>query len=356
MINKKRLLLIGIPSLMLFLASCNNNNTEDEGLTPISHTIKAYIGDKGTRAGIVEENENYKTEGEKFYWVNGDKIATYFESKSNGTIFKETYIADVKDESEKSNSCDLVATNPVVPAGNYSAKAYFPSDQWDTDENGNLQVSIHKWNHQPELNSKHLGDYIYMTAENNNVNITGNGDDSFPLNFNILNAVFRIRIKVWESFLDNKNRQIFRVMLGFEPKPTRENPFPDLLTIIPTKAQYQGGKLVPIAEYMVDTVSSIVATNIVSGADLSRKIKELPPHVEDGKTYYLYDVYIPVLPFNYPFGENDYVRMYIKYKEDDHKGFKFSQSTPITIKDAPGLKNGVKAGTSYSLSIETPTE
>ena len=352
MTNIKNLICVAlIATLGLSFGACNDHSdSEGEVMGTSAPVIRASVGndDTNTRAGVVEENNNYKTEGEKFYWTSDDKMQVVFTQNHQSTYIK--YDANITNENEKKNTCDFTFSPDnwiIPPTGINSVIAYFPREEWDFSDIFIPSIEMPRWFYQTDLSSKHLGKGMFMVAKNDNVNVTGT-DDSFDLNFEHLTAVFRIRLKVWDKFLDNNS--IDRVVIGMGSIPSGEF-LAKWEQIIPTKAEYVNGKLTPVSGYETDSMSVVLDYQ----SNFTEKIRTLPAHTESGKTYYLLDLYIPMLPFDYIFDDEDGLYMKLKWKHFGFPGFNDYTYRCYTITEtAPGLANGVRAGYSYSVSIETP--
>ena len=81
-----------------------------------------------TKAGVVEDNEDFRDIGELFYWHSGDEALLLFidnENPGSDTI-QLTYTAVIDDE-EKLKERDFTTTGDV-PEGNYTVYGLYPAE------------------------------------------------------------------------------------------------------------------------------------------------------------------------------------------------------------------------------------
>ena len=354
-----------IVALSLFFGACNDNNIGNEEIATAAPVIKAFIGNEGTstRAGIVEDNDSYKTEGEKFYWTSDDRVWVIFKDGAGDTT-RVQYKPNITNENEKKNTCDLIpVSGQTVPPGSYSVKAYFSGKGWNLDD---LSVEMPKYIlYRAEFNSKYMGQYMYMTAENNNVSYGGSNGESFSLNFKHEVAVVRFRLKIYETFFSHYDewtkktveKYLQRIAICVEDTNSSLT-WSVSYNKFPTKAEYRNGRLVPVPGHTADSMVVVVHSDQhgVFGKDLVDKVRaNLPQHIDtyDGnKIYYIVDFYIPVLPFEFDFSPNDRFKITVQYKEVDAEGYQGTIRTPFFMGDFEHLAKGFKAGYSYFLTME----
>lgn len=229
--------LIGISALFL-ISSCNNEDipqstleisevpeiSEVKRYTPVVQGVFGQLVDAnpeiGTRAGFIEENEDYKSTGEQFYWHDGDKVKLLFfpQGELDADPEELIYTAVVAD-GERPGWVQFVSDDEI-DGGNYTVFALYPADGWSQDEGtGNWGVSIDPDHATAEYipvtdnTSRHLDRYMYMKADAGDVTIGDEGNTPIELNFEYLTSVIRIKI-VNNNPPNPQYSRLFRLSMG----------------------------------------------------------------------------------------------------------------------------------------------
>ena len=360
MTNIEKLVRNGLmATLALSLVACSNTDNEVEAPTTYAPTFKAHIGNKmeEIKAGIVEDNENYKTEGEKFYWSASDGVIINYNPEDEDMYTQSLIYGATNIDPVNRNRCDLTSFFPVnITPGNYAVKAFYPSTRWH-NQDSQYTVEMPRYFYRTNVDSEYMGDYLYMTAENDNLSII-NGDESSDLNFTNQVAVFRVRLNIYESFFsryydwENKTIENYLERVTISIRDYGTSPIYNIpYRKFPTKAEYKNGRLVPVDGYTTDSLSVIVHSEQmgIHGKNFENKVKALPQQIDpnDNTIYYVVDFFIPMLPFEYDFGPNDEFKLSLQYKEVGSQGYRGRNHTCFWMTEFEHMAKGFKAGYSY---------
>lgn len=181
-------------SAILFQACSTDDDSyiEDQTIRDRKITITASVltDANNTRAGIVEGNPNY-TNGEEFYWTNGDAITLYF-ANENGTINSSSFTV----QNSNGNQADFVGSIPQgLTDGNYTV--YATKDLIRVAGTNQLKVTVPEI--QTQNNTSSNGILIPMlSAPVSNVVVSGGSVlNQDILNFSLkqLNSLLRFTIE-----------------------------------------------------------------------------------------------------------------------------------------------------------------
>ncbi len=187
----------------LFLGACSTDEiaTEQSEGKNMAPQLIATMGQKdvAVRSGVIEDNNEYTTLGEKFYWSNGDATTVFFRNPSmaDETQYKKAeYAASVANGVQSANCTFNATQSESIDNGEYTAYGFYPTSAWDlrADFMSFLNAVLPAHQTQSEANSTHLGAYMLMKAKKD---VTVNGSNPISLTYEHLAAV--VRFAVWNN-------------------------------------------------------------------------------------------------------------------------------------------------------------
>ncbi len=337
---KKIFYLIGIAALFL-VASCDNDNiTESVPETKMYiPTVKGVFGsftdtNPTTKAGVIEENEDYATIGEKFYWHDEDSVLLVFYSGDlSGERTVLTYRANVGEgEKPKNADFELVDGDPIA-AGTYTVFGFYPASAW-AEEGGVVTASltgaiINETENGTEAtiiadgpSSKYMGQNMFMKAKAENV-VIGEETNQIDLSYQHLSSVVRLHIK------NNNTPEVPRLSQVLLAKFVGD----DQTNFFPTKAILDGGvdgtTLVAVEDSRVSQISLNIP-DILNGTD--------------------FDLFIPLLPAGGFAADELFGLRSVFVSEEVGEGL-YNHDVELDSSMAPWLEQGFEAGKSYYFNL-----
>ncbi len=337
---KKIFYLIGISALFL-ISSCNNDDipqpvSEVKKYTPIVQGTFGKLTEAnpeiGTRAGVIEDNDDYATEGEKFYWHDGDQVKLLF--YQDGELKEELIYTATVDEDQPNKA--QFNTTDVIDPGTYTVYGLYPADGW-TVNGDDVSVAYDITIAQPYVaiedeTSKHLGRYMFMKADGGEVAIGDAESNSISLNFAQLASVIRIRIT-------NPNppnptfTRLYRLSMGV-----------NLGTGVPELGFESNFN--PLGAYLV---GGIVGTSLEPDEKTNVARVQIPNAITN-LNMLDFDLFIPILPTGSL--ESSTIRFVGSFYNET--GTTSTQAPPIDVSIGAGLPNGFEAGKSYYFNLTIP--
>lgn len=322
---KKIYYLIAVATLFV-LASCSNIEEITESVpdvkkyTPVVSGVFGNFADEtpSTRAGVIEDNVDYATEGEKFYWHDGDQVKLVFIDTETSVRTEITYTANVE-VGDTSNVAEFTASDGI-PEGTYTVYGLHPAAGWTWDGT-NYIASLEAPDPIDGISSAYLGRNLFMKAKAENVTIGDESDNSIDLSYKHLGGVIRFHIR--NDFVDNFPR-VGEISLD---KVTSDD----------------GGVNITLVNYFTTTarledLDSDVLTPIAQQGTV-------PVTFADGVSALDFDFYLPILPVD-GFNENEALRIQAYVGESTTPQSLFSSGT-----SAPFLSDGFNAGFSYFIRL-----
>lgn len=186
----KHVYLLFLSGIMLFGACSNDDepkNEEPKGFAPeISATISNETSEK---SGVIENNNNYATSGEKFYWNMDDAVKVFFDDEElNYSVYEVN--------PTHPNVAEFKTNDNLSEYREYDIYSFSPNknDVWNFNNNTlPYTVTIPKEQIQKDNTSRHLGTYMPMRAIMKDVDLSV--PQNISLNYEQLGAVIRILVK-----------------------------------------------------------------------------------------------------------------------------------------------------------------
>ena len=320
--NMRKTLLSSLLLVAVLLLSISCNRTPEIEL-PVDGSglvIKGIIGNYGdqTKVGIIEDNPDYGTTGEQFYWVDGDqiKLLLYPGGNLNATPIVGVFEAQVSGGARSKNCSFTSVGAPItIPKGSYTVYSLYPAGGWVDNGDGTWTVSMPANNEfaKDSYTSESEGAYMFKKADAGTV-VIGDGDNLITLSFTPMAAVARFNIK---------------------PNASRMTRFTKLtLTassqIFPTTA----------------TLPSISATSLTVGAT---KTNSLTVDIDNAfqNTDGIIDIFFPILPTGNLSSSVDFDIELIATNFLDP----IEYGIPSVITKIPLLANGFEASSSYYFNL-----
>ncbi len=340
---KKIIYLIGI-SVLFLISSCNNDddavNQSVSEVKLYQPTVQGSFGqfkelrlDATTKAGVIEENDDAGTNGEQFYWINGDQVKMIFINNVTQVKTVLTYTAEVA-EGETPKTASFVPSGGVgVAAGNYTVYGLYPADGWnDEGTSVSMDQSHMDLEYIPvvkEVSSEYIGRYMYMKAKAEDVEV-GEGVPTIGLSYQQLGSLIRLK-------LNNPNppdlARLFRLSMGVKlgtgvPEPGFESFF------------------YPIAASLDD----IDGTELTSTQKTNAARLQIPDEITD-LNLLDFNLFIPILPTG-PLETKIFTFVGRVYLNEETE---YTQLGPLekTLPES-ALPNGFEAGKSYVFNLEIP--
>lgn len=200
MMKKNNFYLLTLIVITTWLSACNNNDiTAPEQVNTQAPILRGSIGQlsesksiSSTKSGVIEDNNEYSN-GEQFYWVNGDKVKMLF--FLDGDISKDPqileYTANVP--SGKPNSCDFT-TSGSLSEGEYTTYGLYPADGWSNIAGKWTASASSEALIQTDATSQHIGKAMFMKGRAANITVGAEGTAPMDMNFKHLGAAVRLRI------------------------------------------------------------------------------------------------------------------------------------------------------------------
>lgn len=199
----KRINLLIFTAGLLLLGSCSNDEgTQEPVVKNFVPKITASIdGITEIKAGVIEDNADYASIGEQFYWSIGDASTLFF----GGDRLDYTVTA----VGAQRNKADFTTDGSLTGGPDrYDINAYFPTSLWDFD---NLKVTLPLVQVQTDNTSKHLSEYMVMNGQSKGVTV--NNENPIAMQYHHLGAVLRILVLNNSTKTNLKLKQIDFILL-----------------------------------------------------------------------------------------------------------------------------------------------
>ena len=307
-------------SVLFLNVACNKSSEVELPIDGDGIVIKGILEDYGdrTRVGIIENNPDYGAAGEKFYWVNGDKIKLLLYPGGNLSATPIVGIFEaVVEAGVKSNNCSFNPVSPVtIPKGSYTVYSLYPAEGWVQNPDNSWTVSMPANNvfTQNDYTAEGVGIYMFKRAEAGTV-VIGGGDNLITLPFTPMASVVRFSVKPNAS----KSTKFTQVALTASS------------AIFPTTA----------------TLSGISATNLIAGGFKTNSLT-VNMATEFQSTSGEIDVFVPILPTDNLNSTIDFDIELIATNFIDPLEY----DIPNVTAKIPSLANGFQAAYSYYFNLK----
>lgn len=348
---------MAIIAIPFFFLACNAEDVVEPAVetnlyTPVITGVMGELMDGSqvttTKAGVIEENDKYAADGEKFYWMEGDRLKLLFFKNGNLNSTPTELIYKTLAPDGKSNKCKFVSESTGgLEEGEYTVYALYPADKW-IYEGGVYKIKTMTHDIvQEDASSRSMGQFMYMKAKTEGVEIGPNyigNENSFDLSFKQLASV--VRFTITDPEYDRRTMKIKKLRL-----------------IVKNPSVVIGSQFFPMNAYLknLDDVNLTTVQDVSCVNHLTINIGDNYPVSADGQ----YTLFLPVLPTREPtkaFGL--YTEwMYIESDLDFHYPL---IPLPVPYLDFFGtglglsfngridfLNEGFKAGYSYYFNLKT---
>ena len=327
---KKVFYLIGISTLFLF-ASCENEAIT-ESITDtkmFAPTVKGAIGNFAdanptTKAGVVEDNEDFRDVGEFFYWHSGDEALLIFVDNNDpgAAPFTLTYSTNFEDTDKLKNR--PFTTDEAVPEGEYTVYGLYPAAAWTlvgevytaTLDNPGALTNLES--------SEYLGRNMLMKAKAENVTIGEEESNEIELSYQHLGGVIRFHVR-------NNNNPEHPVMTQLQMAKTIGGTPQPFFPVSGFLATLDAEELTPV----VDGILDIATIDIAEGSNGAE-----------------YDLFLPFISIEgFDAEANEELGFLATFMNDDRDDTLDLSPFFINTEELPFLSTGFAPGFSYYFSF-----
>lgn len=320
---KKVFYLLGISTLFL-VASCDSENItesipEAKTYAPKVQGVFGNLADTNptTKAGVIEDNPNFRTEGEYFYWHVGDEaLLLFFDNNNPGADPVPLIYTAVDVNADEPKNAEFTTTGEI-DLGNYTVYALYPADSWDLVDGLWTAELTPPGPVSNDGSSAYLGQNMLMKAKAENVVIGDDGPNTIDLSYQHLGGVIRFHIRNSDS--DHPRLTQFDLAKVIEGE---EVPVP----------------FFPGAAYLDDLDSDTLVP--LPGALLS----EVSVEIDDASDGLDFDFFLPILSIA---GFEESASLGLRAIFEDGSSY----TRLLTSDDIPFLEQGFEAGLSYYFSL-----
>lgn len=354
---------LAIIAILCLFAACNSEEAinPEQDVKLYSPVVNGLIGEfidenqsTTTKAGVVEENLDYASKGEQFYWMEGDTIKLLFYKNGNLQSTPTELLYTALAPEGKSNKCEFTKLSTGgLEEGSYTVYALYPANKWYYDSQAELyRIKTMSYDMtQVGVTSRNLGEFMYMKAKTENVKIGPNYDgtvNSFDLNFKQLASM--VRFTITDSNYEKRSMKINKIRMILY---CMDNIYAGSDQFFPMNAYLKS----------IDDEKLVTIQDNSRVHHLTLNVGEKFPTNNDGK----YTFFMPVLPTREPILNNsgDYYNEWMSIEVVLQFSYPNSNIELETTKyfgtfldglgfkdDVSFLKNGFKAGKSYYFDLK----